>query len=99
MAQYDVFRDGETGGLILDVQTDLLEGLNSRIVVPLVTPQSAPKPARRLNPVFVIEGREYVMLTQFIGAMDERILGKSLASLVDERDEITAALDMVFFGF
>jgi toxin CcdB len=56
MAQYGLFRDPDSEGYLLDVQTDLLDGLNTRVVVPLLPKEQAPTPAQRLNPTFEIEG-------------------------------------------
>ena len=55
MAKYDVYPNPGGGGLLLDVQADLLDGLNARAVVPLIPLQAAPVPAKRLNPVFQID--------------------------------------------
>jgi toxin CcdB len=45
MAKYDVFPNPSGDGYLLDVQTDLLSDLNTRVVVPLLQTSSAPKPA------------------------------------------------------
>ncbi|WP_438887671.1 CcdB family protein, partial [Bacillus cereus group sp. BC232] len=55
MARFDIFDNEGGGGYLLDVQSDLLGGLNTRVVVPLLPQSSAPPPAQRLNPVFSIE--------------------------------------------
>ena len=36
MAKYDVYPNPEGAGYLLDTQTDLLDGLNTRVVVPLL---------------------------------------------------------------
>ena len=61
MARFDTYRFAD--GYLLDVQADLLDGLNTRMAVPLMPLETAPKPAERLNPLFTIEGSEYVMVT------------------------------------
>jgi toxin CcdB len=99
MAKYDVCALVSGSGLVLDVQADILEPLNTRIVVPLMPLESAPKPARRLNPVFDIDGARLVMATQFASAVRTGELGKPVASLEPRFEEITAALDMLFQGF
>ena len=66
MARFDVFPNPDSKGFLLDVQADLLDGLNTRVVVPLIPIQSAPMPAKRLNPVFEIEAEPHVMVTQFM---------------------------------
>ena len=44
-------RDGP--GYLMDVQADMLNRLNTRVVVPLLPLSEAPKPAKVLNPQFV----------------------------------------------
>lgn len=55
MPKFDVFPNPTGNGFLLDVQTDLLSDLNTRVVVPLMPTASAPKPATRLNPTFTID--------------------------------------------
>jgi toxin CcdB len=97
MAQFDVHTLSK-GRLALDCQSDLLNHLGSRLVVPLVPKDTAPNPARRLNPIFEIGGIEHVMLTQFAGAIDRRQLGDVLISLANRSFEITDALDVLLSG-
>jgi len=52
MAKYDVYIVQDN--YVLDVQADLLSDLNIRVVIPLILPDQAPQPARRLNPIFEI---------------------------------------------
>jgi toxin CcdB len=99
MARFDIFKNEGESGYLLDVQSDLLSGLNTRIVVPLLPKSSAPSPAQRLNPVFRIEGHELVMATQYMAAVPEGELRSAIGSLADKQDEISAALDMLFLGF
>lgn len=98
MAQYDVYL-GENNALWLDVQSDLVSDLNTRIIVPLLPANTAPKPARRLNPIFEIKGKSYVCVPQFLSAIPVSQLSNVVSNLSVNRDDITAALDMVFQGF
>lgn len=99
MAQYDVYPDRSGDGWLLDLQTDLLDGLNIRTVAPLMTPDRAPTPGRRLNPHFIVLGRRVVLVTQYLASVPEGALETPVANLSDESDAITAALDMLFHGF
>ncbi|HTN34058.1 MAG TPA: CcdB family protein [Marinobacter sp.] len=99
MARFDVFENKGGAGFLLDVQSDLLSGLNTRVVVPLLPKATAPSPAQRLNPVFNIEGQEVVMATQYMAAVSEGELRSDVGSLVEQQDEISSALDMLFLGF
>ena len=99
MAKYDVVPNPSGAGYLLDVQTELLEGLNTRIVVPLLPISEAPEPAKRLNPIFEVEGLQVVMATQFLASVPASILANPVQNLANEFAEITNALDMVFQGF
>ena len=99
MARYDVYPNPSGAGFLLDVQTDLLGDLNTRIVVPLLPRSTAPKPARRLNPVFEIDSEELVMVTQFLAAVPTSVLQAPVGHLRDAFDTITDAIDMVMQGF
>ena len=98
MAQYEVHEMPGTG-LVVDVQSDLLDPLSTCVVVPFMLREDAPQPARRLNPIFVFGGQEMVFVPQFLAAVPRRALGAPLGNLEEHRDAITAALDMVFQGF
>ena len=49
MAQYALFGNPAGGGYLLDVQSDLLDDLNVRAVVPLLPQDDAPVAASRLH--------------------------------------------------
>ena len=83
----------------MDVQADLLDRLNTRVVVPLLPIDEAPMPAGSLNPVFEVKGEQVVMATQFLASIPRAILKEPAADLADRFVEIGNALDMVFQGF
>lgn len=99
MARFDVYHDNSGSGLLLDCQSDLLGHLNTRFVVPLRVPEQSPLPARRLNPVFTINGQPYVMLTQYAAAITARECGPAMISLAHEDVAILNALDMLISGY
>ena len=99
MAQYDVFLNLDGSGYLLDVQSALLDGLSTRLVIPLLPASQAPKPATRLNPMVSIGDQTHVMVTQFMAAVPEKLLTKHVTSAARMRDEITAAIDMLTHGF
>ncbi len=99
MARYDYYRDMDGNGYLLDVQSDLLEGLNTRVVIPLMPPEKAPIAARRLNPTFMIDGKDHIMVTQFMSALKGSELPTAEGNLSRQHDTIVAALDMLFQGF
>ena len=99
MARFDVYANPGGAGYVLDVQADLLNALNTRIVVPLMPVSAAPHPAGRLNPRFQIGDAPHLMVTQFMAAIPRAVLGRPVTNLADQDAEIMAALDMVLVGF
>jgi toxin CcdB len=99
MARFDVHarRDGGVGYL-LNVQSALLSGLNTRLVLPLLPHDDAPTPAARLNPLVDVAGERCVVVTQFAAAVHIRELGPRVATLADHHETITAALDLAITG-
>jgi toxin CcdB len=80
---------------VIDCQADLLAQLQSRFVIPLMSPDHGPQRAARLNPLFNVEGVKMAMYTQYAGAMQKNELGPIVASLNDHDTEILAAIDML----
>lgn len=99
MAKYDVFPNPSGDGFLLDVQTDLLSDLNTRVVVPLLAKSTAPKPASRLNPIFEIDGQTIVIVTQFLAAVPTGILKPPVGNLEQEFEKAATAVDMLVQGF
>lgn len=99
MARFDVYKNPEGAGCLLDIQADLLRNLNTRVVVPLLPLSLAPTPAKLLNPCFTIAGETLVMATQFLAAVPAGILQDQIVSLQANRDEIVAAVDFLMQGF
>lgn len=98
MARFDVYARADGPGFLLDLQSDLLDPLNTRVVAPLLPKDSAPRPAAHLNPVFTIDGVEHVLVTQFLSAVPKSLLRSPKDTLSDQADRITRAVDMVFQG-
>jgi toxin CcdB len=83
---------------LLDVQADLLDDLDTRVVVPLVRVAAFGRRATRLHPRFVIDGQEVVMATHLLAAVKRSTLGTSVASLSGQREAMIGALDVLLTG-
>ena len=105
MARFDVYANpgnhAKTTPYLLDVQSNLLDGLDSRMVIPLRSLKHFPKVkvATQLTPIFKISGKDYLLETPKMGAVPQRVLKSPIASLEDSQAEITAALDFLFHGY
>lgn len=103
MPRYDVYRNPSQKSraampFLLDVQADLLEGLGTRVVVPLGLPRPVPLAPRTLQPRLRVEGVELVMLTPLVAAVARSSLGEKVGNVGAEGASILAALDMLLTG-
>lgn len=105
MAQLTVYRNRspETAKevpFLVDVQSDLLSQLSTRVVIPLYRKGAASlQSITRLTPVLEIDGEACLLMTPQLAGIALRELGDEVGSLKDHRDEIIAALDLLITGF
>jgi toxin CcdB len=105
MARFDVYANpgshAATTPYLLDVQSDLLNGLDSRLVIPLRSLKHFPqvKLSAQLTPIFTIEGEACLLETPKMGAVPLRVLKSRVASLAEAQDQVNAAMDFLFQGY
>lgn len=99
MARYDVFRIPGSKTLILDVQSDLLDGLPTRVVVPLYPEKQGLRRIKRLHAGLTIGAANYVMATHEIASIPASELGEPITNLLAAHDDISRAIFMLFEGF
>jgi toxin CcdB len=99
MNRFRVYPNPDGNGYLIDVQADSLSHFNTRMVIPLLPLDVAPKPAKTLNPLFDINGKDYSMVTQYMAAMPVRVLKDAIFSVESRRDDIVAAIDLLLQGF
>jgi toxin CcdB len=95
MARFGVYPNPDGGGYLLDVQADIMRHLNTRVVVPLMPVGKAPIPATSLNPLFVIDGLEHSMVTQYMAAVPTSVLKRETLNVMDRRDAIVNAIGLL----
>ena len=83
---------------LLDVQADMLDTLTTRAVIPLVLSDEMGRTAKNFQLHFKVKGLSVVMSTAELAGLSTRLLGGKVTSLQGKRDEIIAALDMLFTG-
>jgi toxin CcdB len=96
MAQFDVLKF--ESGYALDCQADILSHLHTRFIVPLRARNDGSPIKSRLNPVFELDGEQWVMMTEFASTIFVKNLGPRVTSLASQRDDIIAALDVLITG-
>ena len=101
MAQFDVYRyRGARSGVrrVVDVQSDFLQALATRLVVPAYPLDADMKPISRLNPIVEVAGTRHYLAVQEMAAIRVASLGAREDSLLSERDAIVTAIDFLVTG-
>lgn len=105
MARFDVYANpsnfASTTPYLLDVQSDLLDALDTRIVIPLRSLKHFPEVrlSGRLTPLLTILGEDFFLETPKMGAVPKRVLKSPLISLANRQADIVNALDFLFSGY
>jgi toxin CcdB len=104
MAQFSVYANPRTSGreripFVLDVQSDTMDLLPTRLVVPLVRDRMFPsRRITNLNLRFVIKGQPVILSPAEMGAVATSNLTNALDDLSARRTELIAALDLLLTG-
>ena len=104
MSQFSIYKNTNKNSrkaypYFIDVQNDFLDGLNSRVVIPL-----SPYNKRTNNSVtyprqiITVKGDSFVMLSHQITSIPGALLKKKVASVEHFKDEILGAIDFFVAG-
>jgi toxin CcdB len=103
VSQYDVFdnpipRARRAFPFVAILQSDLADTGSDRIIAPLVPRARIPGTAGRLMPVVKVSGVDHVLLVPRMTAVFAAELRDVKDQLASYRNDIVAALDMLFLG-
>ena len=103
MKQFDLYKnaDPDSRGIypyFVDVQTDLLDELNSRVVIPIAVVHDAKSFPGNLCPVVEIKNKKHALLTHQITTVSASFLAHKEGSLLLNRSEIISAFDFLLTG-
>jgi toxin CcdB len=104
MPQFTVYKNKNpatrnTYPLLVDVQSNLLDQLQTRVVIPLTKVATlSKKPLVRLTPLLTIDGGDYLLLTPQLAGISKADLGTPVGNIDHYRDHIIAALDFLITG-
>jgi hypothetical protein len=102
MRQFDVVPNpskisSRTRPYLLILQSDLTNETRTVIAAPL-TRHPAGAAVSKLFPIIEFDGVSYAIEMPEAGAIARSVLGRPIANLMDYRDRIVAALDVLFLG-
>jgi toxin CcdB len=102
MSQFSVFKNKNPRSktafpFLVDVQSNLLDDLRTRVVIPL-TKALAERPISTLSPLVEIHGHKYVLLTPQLAGISKSDLGAEVTNIAEHRDGVIAALDCLISG-
>lgn len=95
--QFDVYRS-VSGTLVVVIQSDLLDAMATRVVVPLMPLGMTGTPLTRLNPRIAFGDQTLVLVPQLAATLTIREIGERMGSVADQRDSITLAIDTLLAG-
>ena len=104
MGQFSVFKNKNPRSktefpYLVDVQSNLLDDLQTRVVIPLAkAPALAKRPISTLSPLVEVQGHKYVLLTPQLAGISKSNLGAEVTSIAEHRDAVIAALDCLITG-
>ncbi|WP_347253966.1 CcdB family protein [Leminorella grimontii] len=104
MAQFTVYKNSGKNKSIypffIDVQSDLLSHLSTRIVMPIALKTSENSQINQVTPAFLIKGREYVVISQMVTTVSANMLKEEAIVVQAEylRNKIVSAVDLLFTG-
>ena len=103
MAQVDIHRYRRAGSrvrFVVDLQSDLLEPIATRVVAPLYPLPPGQKLLKGLNPEIEVPGDDGVFYLSVpeLAAVQRSVLGERVGNLETRRADIVSALDLLFTG-
>lgn len=101
MARFDVYGNSgkfaPTVPYLLDVQSDFVSGLPTRLVIPLRRRATLSKTLPSdLCPLITVEGEQYFLAPAEMGAVPVGVLQQRVMNVSDRSLEIGSALDLIF---
>lgn len=96
--QFDIYRSND-GVLVLVIQSDLLDHLPTRVVIPLVSDNKIDAAFRTLMPVVMASDVPVRLFPQQIATVMASSLVSYIGSAAHLRDDIIRACDMLITGY
>ena len=103
MAQFDLYENqntqtNETYPFLLDIQSNILGDLNTRLTVPLAV---APKQNKSLpfTPMIEVHGKNYMVMFHLMASYPINEYGSVIGNLEKDRSALLGAYDFMIQGY
>lgn len=101
--QYVIYRNTNKNSdypYLVDVQSEIIGELNSRIVIPLLPVNRLKnKQVKRLNPIIQVEGEEFLVMAHEMASVRTSMMGERVMDARAYRQLIKDSIDFIFDGF
>ncbi|MFT2790111.1 CcdB family protein [Serratia sp. T13T92] len=104
MKQFSVYKNQSKNKknypFFIVVQSDLLDHLSTRLVMPLALKHATNSQVKTLTPVLSVDQQDYVILTSLLTTTDVKNLNADclVTNAAHLRDELVAAIDLLVLG-
>lgn len=103
MAQYDVFTNPSRIGTdsipyVVVVQSDVLDGLATRLTIPLSLLDASVKVPTALCPVILVKGQRLCALAHYAAPLPAKALRRPVDNVASQASALVSALDAVLSG-
>ncbi len=105
MARFTVYRNKIPASktvfpYLVDVQSDLLGTMETRVVIPLTkAPALTKRPVSQLTPAIQFQDEFYVLMTPHLAGIACRELGPPVGTVEGWRDTVISAVDFLLSGY
>ena len=101
MAQFDVYKNenqltNQKVPYLLNIQNDILDSINTRVVIPLVKDM---KDFKGLTKEFIIENQKVYLITSQLGAVHKNELKTKVTTLQNQKEDVKNSIDFLIYGF
>lgn len=103
MAQYDVYANPSASSAegfpyVVVIQADLLDGLATRLTMPLAAINFAGKVPSVLCPVITVKGQRLYALAHYAAPLPAKQLKQAVANVAAQASALVGAMDAVLSG-
>ena len=98
MSRFDIYSLGEGNVYVIDVQSNFVDALPTRLAIPLIEEHRLTKIIPELNVLIDVDGRAFYTVTNMLAAMPLGMLRKCVGSAEHKSYDIVRSIDFLLQG-